>query len=51
MNRYTVYVANNRKATERKVFAASSFEARKECAKENGVAVTDCVAIRDRGGV
>ena len=51
MKRFTIFVAHNRAATERKVFAASAAKARWICANENGVWFGDCVAIVDDGGL
>lgn len=57
MNRYTVYIPAKRKETECKVFAATSFDARRSLVKALNdktpfaYDITDCVAIRDRGDI
>ena len=56
MNRYTVYPIDKQtgKACKNegfKLFAKSSFEARKAWASQMAMEVLDCIAVRDNGGL
>lgn len=51
MNRYTAYVFNRRSETEQTVWGDSGFAVRKALASQHNVPVTDCISIRDGGGI